>query len=106
MATSTDESISQRELLENQYDKTVRDEIETFRTKALSFLAGDITEDAFRPFRLKHGMATGPRCPAGGEAVRVTVSGSEGATGPDDRSPISLSRLGRPSVVIDRKSVV
>ena len=52
MATSIEESISQRETLENQYDKTVREEIETFRIKAISFLAGEITEADFRPFRL------------------------------------------------------
>src|ERR1017187_2513992 len=56
MATSIEESISQREKLENQYDKTVREEIETFRIKAISFLAGEITEADFRPFRLKHGI--------------------------------------------------
>ena len=34
----------------------VREEIETFRRKAQAFLDGQITEDEFRPFRLKHGI--------------------------------------------------
>jgi sulfite reductase beta subunit-like hemoprotein len=41
----------------------VREEIETFRRKAQAFLAGEITEDEFRPFRLKHGIY-GQRQPA------------------------------------------
>src|ERR1700749_2295515 len=45
-----------RQEFEAQHDRTVREEIETFRQKSLSFLAGEITEDAFRPFRLKHGI--------------------------------------------------
>src|ERR1039458_3296905 len=73
MATTTEEAISQREQLENQYDKTVRQEIETFRTKALAFLAGEIPEDEFRPFRLKHGIY-GQRQP-GVQMVRCKVPG-------------------------------
>jgi len=56
MATTTEVVLSQREKLENQHDKTVREEIEIFRTKAMSFLAGEISEADFRPFRLKHGI--------------------------------------------------
>ena len=73
MATTTEEAISQREQLENQYDKTVRQEIETFRTKALAFLAGEITEAEFRPFRLKHGIY-GQRQP-GVQMVRCKIPG-------------------------------
>src|ERR1035438_7143355 len=73
MATSTEEAISQREQLENQYDITVRQEIETFRTKATAFLAGEITEADFRPFRLKHGIY-GQRQP-GVQMVRCKIPG-------------------------------
>src|ERR1035441_8677014 len=73
MATSIEELISQREKLENQYDKTVREEIETFRIKAMSFLAGAITEADFRPFRLKHGIY-GQR-QAGVQMVRCKIPG-------------------------------
>ena len=73
MATSTKEALSQREKLENQHDKTVREEIEIFRTKAMSFLAGEITEADFRPFRLKHGIY-GQRQP-GVQMVRCKIPG-------------------------------
>ena len=45
-----------REVLEAQHDAVVREEIEIFRRRAEQFLAGEITEDEFRPFRLKHGI--------------------------------------------------
>src|SRR5215475_9754803 len=56
MATLLDQSLSEREVFEKQHQTVVREEIETFRRKAQSFLAGHITEAAFRPFRLKHGI--------------------------------------------------
>src|SRR5690242_17257442 len=45
-----------REQFEIQHDQTVRTEIETFRERAAAFLAGQISENDFRPFRLKHGI--------------------------------------------------
>jgi sulfite reductase beta subunit-like hemoprotein len=56
MSTLLEPALSQREEFELQHDQTVRQEIETFRVKAESFLAGEISEDQFRPFRLKHGI--------------------------------------------------
>ena len=56
MATTTQDGLTQREELEIQYDRTVREEIETFRTKSQAFLNGEIPEDEFRAFRLKHGI--------------------------------------------------
>src|SRR5450432_3970018 len=73
MATTIEEALSQREALESQHDKTVREEIETFRTKAMAFLAGEITEADFRPFRLKHGIY-GQR-QAGVQMVRCKIPG-------------------------------
>src|ERR1700676_3027820 len=73
MATLTQDALIQRETLENQYDKTVREEIETFRIKAISFVAGEIDEAAFRPFRLKHGIY-GQRQP-GVQMVRCKIPG-------------------------------
>src|SRR3954467_11756215 len=73
MATTTEVVLSQREKLENQHDKTVREEIEIFRTKAMSFLAGEISEADFRPFRLKHGIY-GQRQP-GVQMVRCKIPG-------------------------------
>ncbi len=51
----------------------VREEIETFRRKARAFLDGEITEDEFRPFRLKHGIY-GQRQP-GVQMVRSKIPG-------------------------------
>ncbi|MCC6368795.1 MAG: nitrite/sulfite reductase [Bryobacterales bacterium] len=42
--------------IEAAYDKTVRDDIETFRSYALKFLAGEITDDQFRAQRLRRGI--------------------------------------------------
>ena len=58
---------------EQQHDRTVREEIEVFRRKAEAFLAGEIPEDEFRPFRLKHGIY-GQRQP-GVQMVRCKVPG-------------------------------
>src|SRR5205085_5173667 len=73
MLTALQEDLGQRQELEIQHAQTVRDEIETFRQKAEAFLAGEITEDAFRPFRLKHGIY-GQRQP-GVQMVRCKVPG-------------------------------
>jgi sulfite reductase beta subunit-like hemoprotein len=43
-------------LVEEQYDRTVREDIELFRSQANSFLAGQITADEFRAFRLRRGV--------------------------------------------------
>ena len=56
MALATEELLEQREAFEGEHDRVVRTEIETFRERAAQFLAGDISEDDFRPFRLKHGI--------------------------------------------------
>src|SRR5215469_5792570 len=73
MSTLVEESLSQREVFEKQHDTVVRQEIETFRAKARSFLAGEITEADFRPFRLKHGIY-GQR-QAGVQMVRCKIPG-------------------------------
>ncbi len=73
MPNAIQEELAQRQAFEIQHERTVHDEIETFRQKADSFLAGDITEDAFRPFRLKHGIY-GQR-QAGVQMVRCKIPG-------------------------------
>ncbi len=73
MAAVVEDTLSHREAFENQYDQTVRQEIEIFRQKAAAFLAGDIPDDEFRPFRLKHGIY-GQRQP-GVQMVRVKIPG-------------------------------
>jgi sulfite reductase beta subunit-like hemoprotein len=73
MAAAVQDDLAQREALEIQHDQTVRKEIEIFREKAAAFVAGDIPEDEFRPFRLKHGIY-GQRQP-GVQMVRVKIPG-------------------------------
>lgn len=62
-----------REVLEAQHDAVVREEIEIFRRRAEQVLAGEITEDEFRPFRLKHGIY-GQR-QSGVQMVRCKIPG-------------------------------
>src|SRR5262245_11221302 len=73
MSTAAQETLSARYEFEKRHEQTVREEIETFRQRAESFLAGEITEDAFRPFRLKHGIY-GQR-QAGVQMVRCKIPG-------------------------------
>jgi sulfite reductase beta subunit-like hemoprotein len=75
MSAFIDESLSGREVLEKTHDKTVREEIETFRAKSQAFLAGEITENDFRPFRLKHGIY-GQR-QSGVQMVRCKIPGGQ-----------------------------
>jgi sulfite reductase beta subunit-like hemoprotein len=73
MATCIEDTLSVREDFELQHNRVVREEIETFRAKAQAFLAGEIPEDQFRPYRLKHGIY-GQR-QAGVQMVRCKVPG-------------------------------
>lgn len=54
-----------------QYDHTVREDIELFRDKAEAFLRGELTDDDFRPNRLRRGIY-GQRQP-GVQMVRTKV---------------------------------
>ena len=58
---------------QQQHDNTVRTEIEEFRSKAEDFLAGRITDDDFRPYRLRFGCY-GQR-QAGVQMMRTKVPG-------------------------------
>src|SRR6201984_1301625 len=73
MASAVQEDLSQRQELEIQHDRTVREEIEIFRVKSGEYLAGAISDDDFRPFRLKHGIY-GQRQP-GVQMVRTKIPG-------------------------------
>src|SRR5882757_6587840 len=73
MSAFINECLSGGEVLESNHDKTVREEIEIFRTKSQVYLAGEITDNDFRPFRLKHGIY-GQR-QAGVQMVRCKIPG-------------------------------
>src|SRR5260370_26114040 len=104
MATTTEVVLSQREKLENQYDQTVREEIEAFRTKAMSFLAGEIADADFRPFRLKHGIY-GQRQP-GVQMVRCKIpSGLLTAAQVDQLARIADEFGGGPGHLTTRQNI-
>jgi sulfite reductase beta subunit-like hemoprotein len=70
---ATADVLTEQQLIEHQYDRTVRDDIELFRSQANAFLASQITEDQFRAFRLRRGIY-GQR-QAGVQMVRTKVPG-------------------------------
>src|SRR5271165_1967541 len=73
MSAAMTETLPSRQELEIEHDRTVRKEIEIFRERSQEFLNGPITEDQFRPFRLKHGIY-GQRQP-GVQMVRCKAPG-------------------------------
>src|SRR5438132_8984492 len=73
MASTSQQALAEREQLELQYDRTVREEIEIFRQTSQAFLDGKMSEDEFRPFRLRHGIY-GQR-QAGVQMVRCKIPG-------------------------------
>jgi sulfite reductase beta subunit-like hemoprotein len=58
---------------EADYERTVREDIEKFRTQAERYMRGEINDDEFRPFRLRRGVY-GQR-QAGVQMIRTKVPG-------------------------------
>jgi sulfite reductase beta subunit-like hemoprotein len=73
MQATIPDTLPNRQDLEVEHDRVVREEIETFRERSQTYLAGEITDDQFRPFRLKHGIY-GQR-QAGVQMVRCKIPG-------------------------------
>jgi sulfite reductase beta subunit-like hemoprotein len=71
--THTENVADVRDEFNLQHDQTVRAEIEAFREKAAAFIAGQISEDDFRPYRLRFGCY-GQRQP-GVQMMRTKVPG-------------------------------
>src|SRR5690348_17307368 len=63
--------MSTREQLELEHDRRVRADIELFRARANKVLAGEMSDDEFRPLRLRDGIY-GQRQP-GVQMVRVKI---------------------------------
>lgn len=61
------------QVIEKEYDSTVRADIELFRSQAASFLSGGLTDDQLRPHRLRRGIY-GQR-QAGVQMIRTKVPG-------------------------------
>jgi sulfite reductase beta subunit-like hemoprotein len=53
---ATADVLIDQQLLEQEYDRTVRADIERFRSQAQDFLAGKLTADDFRAYRLRRGI--------------------------------------------------
>src|ERR1700745_2317713 len=73
MSAVIEDNLVVRETFEEQHDRAVREEIERFRVKAAGVLDGTVTDDEFRPFRLRYGIY-GQRQP-GVQMVRTKVPG-------------------------------
>src|SRR5713101_3058683 len=71
MSSAIEQSLTIRDEFEREHEQTVREEIERFRVKAEGVLAGTITDDEFRPFRLRYGIY-GQRQP-GVQMVRTKI---------------------------------
>jgi sulfite reductase beta subunit-like hemoprotein len=71
MSSIAEVSLSTRDSFEHQHEQSVRAEIERFRAKAEQVLAGVITDDEFRAFRLRYGIY-GQRQP-GVQMVRTKI---------------------------------
>src|SRR5579884_1642781 len=67
------DALTDLQVIEQEYDRTVRQDIELFRSQAEAFLAGQLTEDQFRACRLRRGIY-GQRQP-GVHMVRTKVPG-------------------------------
>src|SRR5712671_2254348 len=53
---ATADVLTNQQVLEHEYDSTVREDIELFRSQAQAFLSGQLTADEFRPYRLRRGI--------------------------------------------------
>jgi sulfite reductase beta subunit-like hemoprotein len=70
---SVAESPSDLQIIAEQYDRTVREDIELFRSQAEAFLGGQINDDQFRPHRLRRGIYSQRQ--AGVQMIRTKVPG-------------------------------
>ena len=71
MSSVAEPRLTTRETFEQEHEQSVRAEIERFRTKAQQVIAGTVTEDEFRGFRLRYGIY-GQR-QAGVQMVRTKI---------------------------------
>src|ERR1700679_1786752 len=53
---ATADVLTAQQFLEQDYDKVVREDIELFRSQASAKIAGKMTDDELRPFRLRRGV--------------------------------------------------
>jgi len=53
---ATADLLNEQQLLEQEYDRVVREDIELFRSHAKAWMAREITDDQFRAQRLRRGV--------------------------------------------------
>src|SRR5882757_11438600 len=70
---SSEDTLLDPQLVAEEYDSTVRADIELFRTQAQSLLDGKITDDELRPHRLRRGIYSQRQ--AGVQMIRTKVPG-------------------------------
>ncbi len=70
---SAAETINDLQVIAEEYDRTVRQDIELFRQHAEGFAAGKLTDDQFRPHRLRRGIYSQRQ--AGVHMIRTKVPG-------------------------------
>src|SRR5579862_2051023 len=67
------DTLTDLQVVAEEYDRVVRQDIEDFRTHAHTFLAGQLTDDQFRPHRLRRGIYSQRQ--AGVQMIRTKVPG-------------------------------
>jgi sulfite reductase beta subunit-like hemoprotein len=65
--------LSNLQTVQDEYDATVREDIELFRRQAQKRLSGEISDDEFRPFRLRRGIYSQRQ--TGVQMIRTKVPG-------------------------------
>ena len=65
--------LSNLQAVQDEYDATVREDIELFRRQAQKLLNGEMTEDEFRPCRLRRGIYSQRQ--TGVQMIRTKVPG-------------------------------
>jgi len=76
---------------ESEYDAIVRADIELFRQQATRFVAGELTDDQFRPFRLRRGIY-GQR-QAGVQMIRTKIPGGTMTADQMDQLALAADRF-------------
>jgi sulfite reductase beta subunit-like hemoprotein len=70
---SAADTLTDAQLQAEEYDRTVREDIESFRRQADSYLSGQINDDQFRPHRLRRGIYSQRQ--TGVQMIRTKVPG-------------------------------
>jgi sulfite reductase beta subunit-like hemoprotein len=84
--------LDQRLELEAEYEQTVRDDIELFRSYAEKWSAGEITDDQFRAQRLRRGVYTQRQ--TGVHMIRTKIPGGTATADQMDNLALAAERFG------------